>query len=51
MINLMAAASKHNVETEWHTQKTLPGKNNNKLLYRFKINDKNIQFRHRLCVV
>lgn len=28
MINLMAAARKHNVETECHTQKTLPGKNN-----------------------
>lgn len=27
MINLMAAASKHNVKTECHTQKTLPGKN------------------------
>lgn len=32
MINLMAAASKHNVETEWHS-KNFAREQNNKLLY------------------
>lgn len=31
MINLMAADSKHNVETECHIQKVLPEKNNKHL--------------------
>lgn len=50
MINLMVAASKHNVEIQCHTQKTLPGKNNKLFsvcmwtykLYRFQRNVKNI---------
>lgn len=33
MINLMAAASKHNVETEWLPLKNFARKKNNKLLY------------------